>query len=161
MYRNMLLVLILTAVAPAGAGLPGVLRWDVEQNLDITYRMIYKSLEENRFFVVFEPNIGRNLAGFAGRWGDDYNRSGLAGIRAMVFCNAWYANAVSNREPELLALCPLHITLFQKAAITSIVFTRPTHVGAGSDALPLLEELEAKVSRAVEAGIAAAVGSAE
>ena len=58
--------------------------------------------------------------------------------------------------PELLALCPLHITLYRQEELTHVVFTRPTHVGKGSAAPALLAELEAKVSTAVEAGIRAA-----
>jgi hypothetical protein len=135
------------------ADLPGVLHWEVERDLETVYKEVYNSLEEDRFFVVFEPNIGKNLAGFSERWGEDYNRNQLQDIRSMVFCNAWYANQVSNLEPQLLALCPLHISLYQKDALTHIVFTRPTHAGAGSNALDLLQELEADVSAAIRQGI--------
>lgn len=155
MVRKLIILLMLLVNTAAHSGLPGVLRWDVEQDLETTYKSVYKSLEENRFYVVFEPNIGRNLEGYAERWGDDYNRNGLSAIRSMVFCNVWYTNAVSNIDPTLLSLCPLHITLFHKAGTTSIVFTRPTHTGAGSKATALLEELEADVRKAIEAGIRA------
>jgi len=138
------------------AELPGVRHWQLQQDLETAYKHIYNSLEENNLFVVFEPNIGENLAGFSTRWGEDYNRNDLQGIRSMVFCNGWYANQVSNVDPQLLALCPLHITLYQQDEITHIVFVRPTHVGKGSAATALLEELEVKVSVAVEAGITAA-----
>ncbi len=137
----------------AQAELPGVLHWELEQDLETVYKEVYNSLEENRFFVVFEPNIGNNLAGFSERWGEDYNRNQLQGIRSMVFCNAWYANQVSNLEPQLLALCPLHISLYQKDTLTHIVFTRPTYVGTGSKAQDLLQELEAAVSAAIRQGI--------
>jgi hypothetical protein len=156
MYRKIVLLLVVMVVTPVRAELPGVLRWDTGHDLDVTYKMVYKSLEDRKFFIVFEPDIGRNLAAFAERWGADYNRNGLAGIRSMVFCSAWYANAVSNLEPALLSLCPLHITLFRQDDITSIVFIRPTHVGAGSRALPVLEDLEADVSQAIQTGIEAA-----
>jgi hypothetical protein len=157
MARKLMTLLMLLVSTAVHSGLPGVLRWDVEQDLETTYRSIYNSLEENRFYVVFEPNIGRNLEGYADRWGDDYNRNGLSAIRSMVFCNAWYANAVSNIDPVLLSLCPLHITLFQKGETTSIVFTRPTYTGAGSKATALLEELDADVRKAIDAGIRAVV----
>lgn len=149
------LVLILLS-GISRAELPGVLHWTLEQGMEIAYKSIYNSLEENNLFVVFEPNIGENLAAFSARWGENYNRNQLQGIRSMVFCNAWYANAVSNAEPELLALCPLHITLYRQAEVTHVVFTRPTHVGKGSAATEVLAELEAKVRAAVEAGIKAA-----
>jgi hypothetical protein len=161
MLRKLIMSLLLLVAATAQAELPGVLRWDLEQDLETTYRSVCKSLEENRFFVVFEPNIGRNLEGFAARWGDNYNRNGLSAIRSMVFCTAWYTNAISNIEPALLSLCPLHITLFHKAGTTSIVFSRPAHTGAGSKASALLEELETDVSKAIEAGIKAAQPAAD
>ena len=136
------------------AGLAGVRHWRLQQDLETAYESIHKSLEENKLFVVFEPNIGKNLAVFAERWGEDYNRNNLQGIRSMVFCSGWYANQVSNAEPQLLALCPLHITLYRQNDMTHVVFVSPTHVGKGSDATVLLQELEARVSAAVESGIA-------
>ena len=150
------MILTLMFSATIQAELPGVLRWDVEQDLESTYMSVYNSLEENKFFVVFEPNIGRNLEGFSKRWGENYNRNQLSGIRSMVFCNAWYANEVSNIDPALLAICPLHITLFHKEGTTSVVFARPTHIGMGSKAEALLKKLEADVSKAIMAGIKAA-----
>jgi hypothetical protein len=138
------------------AELPGVRHWTLEQDLETSYKSVYKSLENNDMFVIFEADIGRTLAGFSNRWGDNYNRNHLQGIRSMMFCNAWYVNEVSNIDPELLAFCPMHITLFRQDNLTHIIFTRPTHVGQRSAAAGLLEGLEAKVSAAVEAGIAAA-----
>jgi hypothetical protein len=148
-------VLLLLSVV-ARAELPGVLHWELKQNLEIVYNSVYKALEENRFFVIFEPNIGRNLAGFSERWGEDYNRNKLTGIRSMVFCNPWYVNQVSNFDPEMLALCPLHISLYEKDGSTHVVFVRLSHVGEGSAAKPVLAEVEAAVSAAVEAGLKAA-----
>lgn len=154
MHRLSGLLLLLLAVT-ARAGLDDVLHWRSDLDLESTYNNVYRSLENNRFYVVFEPNIGRNLAGFAERWGEDYNRNHLDGIRSIVFCNAWYANQVSNLEPRLLALCPLHLTLYRQGDTTHVVFLRPGRVGAGTAAAGLLEELEAAVSAAVQAGLAA------
>jgi len=161
MLRILALSLLLTAAATARAELPGVLHWEVGRDLDTVYLNVYNALEENRFYIVFEPNIGKNLAGFAEHWGKDYNRNGLTGIRSMVFCSAWYANAISNVEPQLLSLCPLHITLYEKAGTTSVVFSRPVHTGAGSRALELLRELESEVAGAIEAGVKDAAQEAD
>jgi len=151
-----LAVLLLLLTDMVRAERPGVFHWQLNQNLETVYGHVYRSLEENRFFVIFEPNIGKNLAGFSGRWGEDYNRSKLTGIRSMVFCNPWYTNQVSNLDPEMLALCPLHISLYEKDNSTHIVFVRISYVGEGSAAKPLLTELEEAVSAAVEAGLKAA-----
>ena len=135
---------------------PGVQVWEVPKPLDATYDAVCQALEQNRFFVVFEPNIGNNLKGFAERWGEDFNRNRIEGIRAMVFCNAWYANQVSNQDPELLALCPLHLTLTHRDGVTRILFLRPTHIAGDSPAAALAAELEGDVDKAVKVGIEAA-----
>ena len=78
------------------------------------YQQVFTALENNGYFVVFEPNIGKQLERFKQRWGDKYNKNQIENIRSMVFCNTWYANEVSNQDPKLLALCPMHITLTEK-----------------------------------------------
>jgi uncharacterized protein (DUF302 family) len=127
-----------------------VLVWSIDQDLETTYKNVYNALEENRFYVVFEPNIQRNLSAFAERWGDNYNRNKLQGIRAMVFCNVWYTNEISNADPDMLALCPLHITLIQQEASTRILFVRPSVVAAGSEALAVARELEEDIAKAMQ-----------
>jgi len=135
------------------ADTPGVRVWNIDKDLDTAYQVVYNSLEENRFFVVFAPDIQGNISGFAERWGDDYNRNKLQGIRAMVFCNGWYANAVSNADPDMLALCPLHITLIQKDGATRVLFVRPTAVAKGSKALSVATEIERDVAKAIDAAV--------
>jgi uncharacterized protein (DUF302 family) len=156
MPPKLLALLLLLCSGAASAELPGVLRWDVQQDFNRTYREVYRALEDNRFFVIFEANIGRNLRGYAAREGEDYNRGGVDQIRAMLFCNVSYTNQVSIQDPNMLSICPLHITLYQKGPTTSILFERPTQTGQGSPAMPLLKEIETQVSKAIESGINAA-----
>jgi uncharacterized protein (DUF302 family) len=153
--RNRLITgfILLCLQLPALAA-PGTQVWQRQAPLDTTYQAVYQALEAHRFFVVFEPDIGKNLSRFAERWGEDYNRNGLEGIRAMVFCNAWYANQVSNQDPEMLALCPLHLTLTHKAGLTRVLFLLPSHAARGSAAEAIAADLEAAVIEAVEAGLA-------
>jgi hypothetical protein len=158
MNKKLLAFLLLFHAGFTWAALPGVLRWDVEQDYSRVYREVYRALEDHQFFVIFEANIGRNLRGFAARWGDNYNRNGLDEIRSMAFCNIAFTNQLSNQDPGMLSLCPLHLTLYQKGRTTSILFNRPTYVGQGSAAMPLLKEIETEVSKAVESGITAATG---
>jgi len=127
-----------------------VFKITVEQAADEVYDKVYAGLEAAKFFVVFEPNIGRNLASFEKRWGENYNRNSLTSLRAMVFCNAWYANQVSNLDPDMLGLCPLHVTLYENDGRTSVLFNRPTAIAVGSDAMPVLKELEQEVIEAIE-----------
>jgi uncharacterized protein (DUF302 family) len=131
----------------------GVLVWNIDKDLETSYKTIYNTLEKNKFFVIFEPNIQSNLGSFAERWGENYNRNKLEDIRAMVFCNVWYTNEISNADPELLALCPLHITLIQQAGSTRVLFVRPSVVAAGSNALAIAKELEQDISKAMDEAV--------
>jgi uncharacterized protein (DUF302 family) len=153
MPLRFLFALLVLAVTPIQADLPGVYEVTVDRPMDEVYGKLSRTLDENRFFVVFEPDMGARMAQFAERWGEDYNRSGLAAIRSMVFCNLWYTNAVANADPAMLAVCPLHVSLYEQDGRTTVLFPRPTVVGRGSPAQPLLEELEAEVIRVIESGL--------
>lgn len=155
MRQPALLIIMLAMAATTPASPPNLLTWDTGKDLETSYKVIYNTLEENRFFVVFEPDIQANLEGFAERWGDDYNRNRLEGIRAMVFCNGWYANAVSNADPDMMALCPLHITLIQQDGSTRILFVRPSAVARGSKAETIAAELEKAVAEALNQAVEA------
>lgn len=142
--------LSLAAERDAGA----VFLAQVDKPVTSVYDNVYKSLEEARFFVVFEPNIGANLARFSDKWGDDYNRNKLSEIRSMIFCNGWYANQVSNLDPNMLGFCPLHITLIERDGKTTVLFNRPTAIAQDSPAKDLLQEVEAEVIAAIQQGLA-------
>jgi len=130
-----------------------VYKQTVDRPVSAVYDKVYKSLEGARFFVVFEPNIGANLARSSKKWGDDYNQNNLSEIRSMVFCNGWYANKVSNLDPDMLGFCPLHLTLVGRAGKTTVLFNRPTAIAQNSPAKALLTMIELEVIEAIRAGL--------
>jgi len=145
-----LLVLLLPALSVSAAETnPGVYRQQVDKPVSAVYDKLYSSLEEAHFFVVFEPDLGKNLARFSGKWGDAYNRNKLSEIRSMVFCNGWYANRVSNLDPDMLGFCPLHLTLIERDGKTTVLFNRPSVIAGDSPARELFEEIESKVINAI------------
>ncbi|WP_172597628.1 DUF302 domain-containing protein [Sulfuriflexus mobilis] len=138
-------------VCLAGSG--SVFTAEVKADFETTYTKVYKALEQNRFFVVFEPDIGANLSGFAERWGKDYNQNKLERIKSMVFCNGWYANQVSNADPDMLALCPLSLTMTHKDGVTRVLFIRPDRVARGTKAEKIAGELTRGVIEAINEGL--------
>jgi len=141
------------AAPPVAARSPMLYVKRVGGDFETVYKRVFNSLENNGFFVLFEPNVGRNLKLFASRWGKDYNRNHLDEIRSIVFSNGAYANRVGNADPQMLALCPLHITLIHKGGVTSILFVRPSRVAAGTPAERVALDMEQDVIRAVESGV--------
>jgi len=122
----------------------------VKADFSKTYKKVFNLLENNSYFVIFEPNIGSNLSHFKQRWGENYNRNKIEAIRSMVFCNGWYANEIGNIDPSMLALCPLHITLTHKKGKTTVLFVRPSQVALNSPAFKVALELEQDVIRVIE-----------
>jgi hypothetical protein len=151
MQRFIFLWLMLSmTLAFAEVSANGVYRQQVDKPLSEIYDKLYKSLEEARFYVVFEPNIGANLAKFSEKWGGDYNQNNLTAIRSMVFCNAWYANKVSNLDPDMLGFCPLHLSLIERDAKTVVLFNRPGIMVQNSPAKELLMQIETEVIEAIQ-----------
>ena len=135
------------------AGETNIYKQTVSSSMKKVYPAVYDALEEARFYVVFEPYISKNIERFADKWGDSYNQNKLDSIRSMVFCNGWYANKVSNADPDMLALCPLRLSLYEKAGETTVLFARPTVIGEFSQAKPVLQEIENKVIEAIKVGV--------
>lgn len=148
--RQYLFTLMLFLLPTTGFSADTVYKLTVDRSVNEVYDKIYAGLESAKFFVVFEPNVGKNIAGFAKRWGDDYNQNKLSAIRAMVFCNAWYVNQVSNNDPDMLGLCPLHLTVIGRDGKTSILFNRPSVIAEGSPAYTIIKQVENEVIAAIE-----------
>jgi uncharacterized protein (DUF302 family) len=151
-FFSVVLMLSVTSVA-ADETMAAVYHQSVNNTVEQVYGKLYKSLENARFFVVFEPNIGMNLKSFSKKWGDDYNRNNLTEIRSMVFCNGWYANKVSNLDPEMLGFCPLHLSLIERDGKTTVLFNRPSVVAQNSPAKALFIQIESEVIAAIQEGL--------
>ena len=149
------LILLLALVSfNALAESPAVYEKSFDQNLDTAYKRVYKALEGNGFKVVYEIDMQENLTKFAAKNAiKDFNLNQLEGIKSMVFCDAPLAVKISNADPAMLALCPLHLTLTQKAGRVSVLFVRPGVIAKGSNAEAPAKELEDKVIKAIESGL--------
>lgn len=135
------------------AGNPAVYEESARLPLAKAVKLVSQKLDDAGYAVVDELAISENLQRMAKKWGQDYNRNQLEGITSLVFCSGWYVNQVSNLDPALLGLCPLHVTLTHKAGVTTVLFNRPTAIAAGSPAEKVLREVEGEVTQAIEAAL--------
>jgi len=77
------LILLLPMVA--SAEIAGVLKLTSDKSVNDAYTSVYQALEDEKFWVVFEADMGKRMAKFADKWGEDYNRNGLESVQSMVF----------------------------------------------------------------------------
>lgn len=141
----LLLLVLATRVAPPAfaEGPQGVFVVKAPYELGEAYDRVYKALESEQFWVVFEANMSDRMARFADDWGADYNRNQLGAVRSMVFCNIEWTNHIANADPLLLGLCPLHLTLYEDRGETFIVFPSLSDMARGSPGATRAAELEA------------------
>jgi len=133
---------------------PAVYEKSFNQNLDTAYPQVRKALEANGFKVVYEIDMLENLTKSAKKNAiKDFNLNQLEAIKSMVFCNGPLAVKISNADPAMLALCPLHLTLTQKAGRVTVLFVRPGVMAQGSKAEVPAKELEEKVIKTIESGL--------
>jgi len=152
--KSTLILLFALVSANALAESPSVYEKTVDQNLDTAYKRVYKALDSNGFKVVFEVDIQENLTKSAAKKAiKDFNLNQLEGIKSMVFCNGPLAIKISNADPTMLSLCPLHLTFTQKAGRATVLFVRPSVIAQGSKAETSVKELEEKVIKAIESGL--------
>lgn len=142
--------LMIVYLAPPVLASDGIFVQEIKGEFDEIYGRVRQALEEARFFVIFEADIGHNLARNADRWGEDYNRNGYEGVRSMVICNPWYANQLLNLDPELMALCPMSVTLLYKGGTATVLFKRFASVAPASPAVDVLWEVENTIITAIE-----------
>jgi uncharacterized protein (DUF302 family) len=139
--------------AAAGAGPAGVIRLETRLPLAEAFERVSRALESEKFRVVFEADMGERMARFKDAWGIDYNRNDLGGIKSMVFCNIEWTNRIANADPDLLALCPLHLTLFDRNGTTQVVLPRFSLLAKGSPGETRAAELEGEIRRIVESAL--------
>ena len=152
--KSTLILLLALVSLNAWAESSTVYEKSFNQNLDTVYKRVYKALESNGFKVVYEVDIQENLTKFAKKNAvKDFNLNKLEGIKSMVFCNAPLAVKISNADPAMLAICPLHLTFTQKAGRVTVLFVRPGVIAQGSKAEAPAKELEEKVIKAIEGGL--------
>jgi len=152
--KKKILCLILLIPLAASAGSAGVLKVTTERSLDEVYGKIYDALETEQFWVVFEADMGERMARFAESWGEDYNRSGLGTVKSMVFCNIWWTNRIANADPDLLAMCPLHLSLYEKDGETHVVMPALSHMAEGSEGRERAAQLETELAGIIDRALA-------
>jgi len=145
--------MIVLAAPAVRAGTPEVFVAEVQAPLDDVYKGVSGSLDKAGYYVAFEMDMFKGMSSsLARKLGEDFNRAKLEGIKSMVFCQGTHANAIMNADADMLALCPLHLTVVHKAGTTRVLFARPTALAKGSAAEAAVKALEDDVIAAIRAG---------
>lgn len=141
------------AATASAAGPAPIFQASAEIPADTAYQRLYDALEARGYYVIFEPDMGANLARMQAKFGDDYNRNQLTTMKSLVFCNPTKTNQMSNLDPALLALCPLHVTLVHQGSTSTAYFARISTLAAGSPGEAAIREVESEITGIVEGAL--------
>ena len=125
----------------------------IDAPMKSVYADILSSLDKSNLIVVSEINILEKFKGadLPEKFGKDFNTNKLTGIKAIIACNGWFGNEISNADPHMMGFCPIRLTVIEKEGKTSILFVKPGVAPKDSKAYAILKKLESKVISAIEA----------
>ncbi|WP_170175835.1 DUF302 domain-containing protein [Sulfurimonas crateris] len=84
------------------------------------------------------------------KFGENFNKAGLTAVRTLVACNGKFGNDIINQDSDMMAYCPIRITLTEKDGVTTVLYVRPSSAPRDSKAYQSLVKLEKKVTKAIE-----------
>lgn len=135
--------------------------WAAETNV---YKVSYKSpvdtvlknmlvqFEKEMLVVVWQLDILDEFKkkGLDKKFGAEFNKAGLTAVKTIVACNGKFGNDIINADSDMMAYCPIRITLTEKDGVTTVLYVRPTSAPKDSAAYKSLAQLEKKVTKAIE-----------
>ena len=125
----------------------------MEGDFDTAKEMLRRELDAEGFFVVKDLNIGRSLAHFAGKWGDNYNRNNFSQIHSLIICHAWFANQTLNISPPHMSLCPLSLALLHKDGTTMIHYALRQPMAEPADISEMMHRLDKRFVQALDQAV--------
>ena len=135
--------------------------WAAESNVYVkTFNNPINEVEENiliqfkvdKLVVVWQLDILEEFKkkGLDKKFGEKFNTAGLTGVRTLIACNGKFGNGIINADADMMAYCPVRITLTEKDGKTSVLYVRPSSGPEDSKAYNMLVKLEKKVIKAIE-----------
>lgn len=121
----------------------------VNEPIGIAYPVIYDALSNNGFYVAYSINVGENVKRFETRWGGE-NKYEVTAVRSLIVCDLKFSYELRNVDPEMLVLCPMHLTLYEIQGKTHIVLLLPSVMAGNSPAKKLALKVEKKLVDIIE-----------
>jgi hypothetical protein len=151
--KHWLASLLVLVPALTLAGPAGVNTLSTGDPADQVYDRVYQALEGAKFWVVFEADMGSRLEKLGPEWGSEYNKNGLSFVKSMVFCSLWWTNRIANADPDLLGLCPLHLSIYARDGRTTVTWPRLSTMAEGSPGVETAQALDQEVAEIIRRAV--------
>lgn len=148
--RKILLACLLTVSVWAAES--NVYKVSYNASIDKVMQNIRDTFKAEKLIIVWELDILEEFKhrGLVQKLGAEYNKAGLTSVKTFVACNGMIGNSIINADADMMAYCPIRVTLTEKDGVTTILYVRPSSAPRDSKAYPALLKLENKVTKAIE-----------
>ncbi len=148
--RKILLACLLTLSVWAAES--NVYKVSYNAPVDKVLENILAKFKQEMLVVVWQLDILEEFKkkGLDKKFGENFNTAGLSEVRTLVACNGKFGNDIINQDSDMMAYCPIRITLTEKDGVTTVLYVRPSSAPRDSKAYNTLVKLEKKVTKAIE-----------
>ena len=117
---------------------------EIDLPIEKYYPKLQEAIKTNHMNILYELNLLEKFkkAGYAKRFGKDFNKNHLKAVKTVLICNGYVGNLISNIDPDMMTLCPLRLTLISRAWGTKVVFLKSSHLAASKKVKQLLSTLD-------------------
>ena len=121
-------------------------------SMDTIEKNLLNHFKSSKLVVPWKMDILEEFKkkGLDKKFGKKFNTSNLTSVRTIVACNGKFGNMIMNTDPDMMAYCPIRLTLVEKDGKTTVLFVRPSSAPRDSKAYKILVKLEKKVIKDIE-----------
>ena len=108
------------------------------------YPKLKKAITSNHMNILYEIDLLKKFkkSGYLEKFGEDFNKNHLKAVKTVLLCNGYVGNQISNIDPDMMALCPIRLTVISTASGTRVVFVKSDHLAKSRKVQRLLATLD-------------------
>lgn len=145
------IVLGLLLVASSLFAIDNVYKRVVNESYDSYLPKLKKEMEINHINVISEIDLVQRFtqAGYDKKFGKDFNKNKLEKATSLVLCNGYIGNQVSNIDINMMAFCPIKLTVLSQGGKTIVLYVKSAPNASNKKVVPLLNKLDTVVINTV------------
>lgn len=129
-----------------------VYKKEVNKPHDVYIKELKDAIEKNHMNVLYELDLIKkfNDSGYAKKFGADFNKNKITASTTLLLCNGYIGNQISNIDPEMMALCPIKVSVISDEKSTKIIYTKYKGASKNKEVAALLKILDEVVINTIE-----------
>lgn len=124
----------------------------LNEPIELVYPMVLEALNNNGFIVAHSINVSENYKRYESEWGG-INKYKITEVRSLSVCNLKFSYEIRNKDPKMLGLCPMHLTLYETQGKTHIIMLLPSFMAQNSPVKGLALKVEKKLINIIQAEV--------